>query len=229
MYPAILLLIWRRPIHTKKIIESIREISPSKIYVASDGPIKNDRDNQELVRYAREIALKEIDWKCEIFINFSEVNKGCKKAVSDGISWFFEKEEEGIILEDDCLPSKDFYKFCSLLLKRYRFDQRVWAICGNGYQKNNFKNDESYFFSRYTDVWGWATWKRCWKFYDSDIKSWSMNKSCSLLNNIFEDKRELRYWNNIFDRLYFKGNPILGIINGNIYVFLTEEFHVCLL
>ena len=99
---AVLLLIWRRPIHVKKVINSLRIVSPKKIYISSDGPIKDDFKNKELVESTREIVLKEIDWDCEKICNFSKVNKGCKVGVSDGIDWFFSYEEEGIILEDDC-------------------------------------------------------------------------------------------------------------------------------
>ena len=154
-----------------------------------------------------QIILEKIDWKCKIFTNFSAYNKGCKIAVAEGISWFFAHEEEGIIIEDDCLPSKDFFYFCEALLERYRDDERIWSICGNGYQNKISKNEESYFFSKYTDVWGWATWKRCWKFYDPNIESWINNRTKPLLKDLFESKRELKYWNKIFNRLYYKNQP----------------------
>ena len=218
---AILLLIWKRPIHVKKVINSLRRVSPKKIYISSDGPIKDNLKNKELVEATREIVLKEIDWDCEKILNFSQENKGCKIGVSDGIDWFFSYEEEGIILEDDCVPTEEFFYFCQSLLKKYRNDNRIWAICGNGYQ--NKSNNYSYFFSRYLDVWGWATWKRCWKFYDKDIKSWRENKYLSKLKNIFENKRELKYWNKIYDDLFIKVFQILGITNSNIKSLLIQE------
>ena len=203
----ILLLAWKRPIHTKRVIDSIRKISPKKIYISCDGPIKENQENKKLVESVRQIILEKIDWKCKIFTNFSAYNKGCKIAVAEGISWFFAHEEEGIIIEDDCLPSKDFFYFCEALLERYRDDERIWSICGNGYQNKISNNEESYFFSKYTDVWGWATWKRCWKFYDPNIESWINNRTKPLLKDLFESKRELKYWNKIFNRLYYKNQP----------------------
>ena len=202
---AVLLLIWRRPSHVKKVINSLRIVSPKKIYISSDGPIKDNLKNKELVEATREIVLKEINWDCEKILNFSHENKGCRIGVSEGIDWFFSYEEEGIILEDDCVPNEDFFYFCQNLLKKYRNNDNIWAICGNGYQDNKSKN--SYFFSRYLDVWGWATWRRCWNSYDKDIKSWKQNKYSSKLKNVFENTRELKYWNKIFDDLYYKGIP----------------------
>ena len=203
----ILLLIWKRPSHTSRVINSIRQICPKKIYISSDGPIKNDRENKRLVELVREIVLKEINWDCEIFTNFSNINKGCKIAVTEGINWFFRNEQEGIIIEDDCLPSKDFFYYCQSLLEKYRYDERIWSICGNGYQNDLSKNKESYFFSKYADVWGWATWRRCWKFYDPDIKSWGGERKVPLLKDLFENVREFKYWKKIFDNLYYKKQP----------------------
>ena len=207
MNVAILLLIWRRPGHTKKVIDSIRKIAPRKIYISADGHKKNDDYNKKLVEMVREIVIKEIDWECKVMKNFSKVNKGCKNAVSDGIDWFFNYENEGIILEDDCLPSEAFYYFCSSLLEKYRNNEKIWAICGNGYQESNMDNENSYFYSRYVDIWGWATWKRCWQKYDRDMKTWQDKKSAQKLKNIFEKNREFKYWKKIFDNLFFNNQP----------------------
>ena len=203
----ILLLIWKRPEHTKRVLGSIRKVAPERIYISSDGPIKNDKNNQRLVNFTRDEVLREINWECKVFTNFSKENQGCKLAVSRGIDWFFNNEDEGIILEEDCVPNIYFYKFCRVLLEKYRNDNRIWSICGNGYQNKNSSSGESYFFSKYVDVWGWATWKRCWKLYDKDIRSWEVNRSKNILKNIFEKRRELNFWKTIFDKLLYKGEP----------------------
>ena len=119
----------------------------------------------------------------------------------------FSYEEEGIILEDDCLPNKDFYYFCESILEKYRNDHRIWGVCGNGYQNNKIVNKNSYFFSRYVDVWGWATWKRCWDRYDRDIVTWKDNKSLLKLKDLFRNNREFKYWKIIFDDLCFNNKP----------------------
>ena len=203
----ILLLVWKRPKHTKRVIDSIKKISPKKIYISCDGPIEDNQENKLLIEKVRKVIFKEINWKCNIYTNFSKYNKGCKSAVVDGINWFFTYEDEGIIIEDDCLPSIDFFYYCESLLEKYRNDERIWSICGNGYQNDLSQNKESYFFSKYTDIWGWATWKRCWKFYDPDIESWTNNRNQPLFKDLFNCPRELRYWNKIFDKLYYKKKP----------------------
>lgn len=204
---AILLLIWKRPEHAKRVIESIKKVAPKRIYISSDGPIINDKNNQRLVSQTRDEVIDQINWECQIFTNFSEENQGCKLAVTKGINWFFENENEGIILEDDCLPNIYFYEFCRVLLEKYRNDNRVWTICGNGYQDKNSSSGESYFLSKYVDVWGWATWKRCWKYYDKDIRNWEINRSRNILKNVFAKRKDLNFWKRIFDDLFYKGEP----------------------
>ena len=105
----ILLISWKRPQKTLKVLNEIRKISPTKIYLACDGPIKNDPVNKEKVLQTRKILNNEIDWHCEINRLYSDTNNGCKIGVSKAITWFFKNEEKGIILEDDCIPHKDFF------------------------------------------------------------------------------------------------------------------------
>jgi len=204
---AILLLIWKSPEHSKRVIESISKVAPKRIYISSDGPIINDKNNQRLVSLTRDEVIKQINWDCQLFTNFSEENQGCKLAVTRGINWFFDNEDEGIILEDDCLPNIYFYEFCKVLLEKYRNDNRVWAICGNGYQDKNTSTGESYFLSKYVDVWGWATWKRCWKSYDENITNWGINRSRNILKNVFDKRKDLNFWKKIFDELFYNGEP----------------------
>ena len=74
--------------------------------------------------------------------------------VSFAIDWFFEKVEEGIILEDDCLPSQSFFWFCQELLKYYRDDTRVMHVGGVNVQFDQKREKATYYFSKYTYIWG---------------------------------------------------------------------------
>ena len=104
------------------------------------------------------------------------------------------------------LTFKDFFNFCSILLNKYRDDQRIWAVCGNGYISDKDKNKESYFFSRYVDIWGWAHGKDVGSF-TLDIKKWEEYKKDLILEDIFENKRHLNYWKRIFDNLFYQSLP----------------------
>tara|TARA_B100001248_G_C27332324_1_gene432078 strand:+ start:142 stop:1125 length:984 start_codon:yes stop_codon:yes gene_type:complete len=203
----ILLIAWRRPEKTLRIIEKIKEINALKVYIACDGFDKKDNRYESNIINTRKILKEKIDWDCEKKYLFSKYNQGCKYAVSNAINWFFENEKEGIILEDDCLPHIDFFIFCEELLKKYRTDDRIWSITGQNIQKGKFFGENSYYFSKYSHCWGWATWKRCWEKYDSEIKNWPEFKEAKMIENLFASKREINYWKRIFDNIYFHSKP----------------------
>src|SRR4051794_16793681 len=116
----LLFIIFNRPDTTQKVFDQIKKAKPTRLYVAADGPRITRTSDYILCKQTRNI-VNDIDWDCEVKTLFREKNLGCKEAVSSAITWFFENEEEGIILEDDCLPADSFFKFCDLLLEKYRF------------------------------------------------------------------------------------------------------------
>jgi len=163
MAQPVLFLVYKRLDLVKQVFASIKEYQPERLYVAADGA-KSDADF-DVCRQVREYILESIDWECEVTTLFRDQNLGSSLAVSSAITWFFEHEEEGIILEDDCLPTPSFFIFCEKMLEKYRKDDEVMHIAGcNSYGEIPIKED--YFFSKYSLSWGWATWSRAWKKFD---------------------------------------------------------------
>jgi hypothetical protein len=180
----ILFIIFNRPFETKRVFDSIRKAKPKELFVAADGPRPNNIKDIENSKLTREI-VKNIDWDCNVNYLFRENNLGCKIAVSTAINWFFENVDEGIIIEDDCLPNDSFYNFCSTLLEKYRFDKDVMHIGGTNFQNDNSILNDSYYFSRITHVWGWATWKSAWIKYDQLM----IDFNATNLKNIFKKNK----------------------------------------
>jgi len=183
----VLLLIFNRPSKTSKVFESIRSAKPTRLYIAADGPRKTKEHEFEICQQTRNIVLKGIDWECEVKTLFREENLGCKIAVSEAITWFFQNEEKGIILEDDCLPDLSFFNFCSELLVKYEDDNRIMHITGSNFINDKLQLDHSYYFSRFPNIWGWATWKRAWKKYDASMSTFSSFLGEGGFDNIFSD------------------------------------------
>lgn len=168
----VLLLIFNRPQTTKRVFEAIRNARPKKLFVAADGPRSNKPGEDEKCSEARRIATN-VDWECDVKTFFRDENVGCGRGPAEGISWFFDNVQEGIILEDDCLPSPLFFRFCEELLDRYRHDNRVMEIGGNTFLNEKHRDKEySYYFSSHNNIWGWATWRRAWALYDFKIKGY---------------------------------------------------------
>lgn len=169
---AIAMLIFNRPENTRKVFEQVRKVKPSKLFIIADGPRENKEDDKLKCKQTREI-FNNIDWNCEVYKNFSEVNLGCAKRGATGFSWVFDNVEECIFLEDDCLPNITFFRFCDELLEKYRNDTRIMLISGTNQLGKWEKSKYSYHFSKFGGIWGWASWKRAWKYYDFDIKLWN--------------------------------------------------------
>jgi hypothetical protein len=161
----ILFLIFNRPDTTTRVFEAIRQARPPRLYIAADGPREGYSGEAEQCAIARRVATA-VDWPCEVRTLFRDKNLGCGKAVSGGITWFFEHELEGIILEDDCLPHPTFFTYCAELLARYREDERVMVISGDNTMSASFPTTHSYCFSRFPLIWGWASWSTAWRQYD---------------------------------------------------------------
>ena len=201
----VLFLIFNRPETTLRVFEMIRKARPSKLFVVADGPRKDKPGEEDRCRLAREI-IKGVNWDCEVYTNFRDENLGLKLAVSSGITWFFENVEEGIILEDDCVPSLSFFWFCQELLEKYRDDEQVMCVCGNNYQDGTQRGNSSYYFSRIVGIWGWATWRRAWKHFDIELKNFPAFKKSKQIRNIFHDRIVKRFFMTKIQDAYHGGN-----------------------
>lgn len=195
-------LIFNRPEHTARVWAAIRAARPSTLLLVGDGARASRPGEDELVRRTREVVSK-VDWDCQVITNFSEANLGCRKRVSSGIQWIFQTVEEAIILEDDCLPSPSFFQFCSELLEKYRYDQRIGMISGDNFLGGRTRSDKSYYFTRHTHIWGWASWRRAIQHYDPDLKLWPTARQGGWLYDILGRNEDfVRYWTEQFDRVY---------------------------
>ena len=199
---AVLFLVFNRLDTTKDVFQAIRQAKPPRLYIAGDGArADNDSDGRN-VKAVRDYIMQNIDWGCEVKTLFRDSNLGCKYAVSGAITWFFENEENGIVLEDDCLPSQSFFWFCEELLESYKNDMRVWHISGNNFQENIQRGDASYYFSQYNHIWGWASWANRWSMYDVEMKSFELFDSQKKIYSVFGAKDIQNYWLSIFRKVY---------------------------
>lgn len=166
----VLLIGFNRPDFMAAQIAALRPARPRRLYIAVDGP-REDRPGEAALCEDVRRCVSLVDWPCETKTLFREKNLGCKHGVSQAISWFFENEPEGIVLEDDCRPSPAFFAFATDMLARYRDDGRVGAVCGFNHFNLQSDREAAWHFSRHMDVWGWASWRRVWKDYDVDKAS----------------------------------------------------------
>ncbi len=197
----IVFLIYKRPDTTARVFREIAKAKPPKLLVVADGPKPNLPDEVQKCAETRAI-IEQVDWDCEILTNYADTNLGLKNRVPSGLKWAFEHIEQAIILEDDCLPDQTFFRFAEELLWRYKDDTRILSISGNNFQGGRNTTKYSYYFSRYFHCWGWATWRRSMELFDPDIPLWPEIRDNNWLESIFDSKREVRFWEKIFERVF---------------------------
>ena len=168
MKSPVLFIIFKREDTAKRVFSQIRQAKPPRLYVAADGPRPGRLDDEEGCARTRKI-IEGVDWDCEVKTLFQSSNLGCAKGVSTAITWFFENEPEGIIVEDDIFAHPDFFTYCDEMLERYRDDARVQLIAGhNCFYRGDYPSDVSYYMSSFLQIWGWASWRRVWQTYELD-------------------------------------------------------------
>ncbi|MEL7508633.1 MAG: glycosyltransferase family 2 protein [Cyanobacteria bacterium J06554_1] len=195
----VVICIFKRFESTKKVLEAVKHYAPDQIFVIADGP----RNKDEAVKCSKTRSLfNDVGWPCKVYRNFSEEKLGGKARVSSGISWVFKHVDKAIILEDDCMPSQDFFAFCAELLTKYAEEPRVMQIAGSNFQYGRRRTKYSYYFSNYPLCWGWATWRRAWKNFDIDIKAWPKAREKDLIKKVLNHNRAERYWTKLFQNIY---------------------------
>jgi len=201
---AVLFIVFNRPSTTKRVFAAIREIQPTRLYIAADAPRPGNADDENKCAEVKSIVAA-VDWDCDVQFLFQQDNLGCSRGPRAAFSWFFENEPEGIILEDDCLPNKSFFLFCKEMLERFRDDERIISVNGSnlGY---NPSGPYSYTFSLFMNMWGWATWRRSAEKIDYNLSQWKNEKAP--LWKLYKRLRQspldfdinwLKYWKHKFD------------------------------
>lgn len=199
--PPIALFAFNRPEFVRDVFARVREARPAQLFLCMDGPRPGRADDSARCAEVRQI-LAGVDWPCEVRRNYAEENLGCRRRMGSGISWVFEQVEEAILLEDDCVPHPDFFRFSAELLDRYRHDTRIGMIAGHIEHFKPINKAESYYFDRFPTIIGWATWRRAWQCFDAELREWPRLRETSFLRTLFPTERAARHVASFFEGVY---------------------------
>ena len=235
MKTPILLITFNRPDHTRRVLTEIRKQQPSQLYVCQDGARKGNENDRIKVQEVRDVVKELVDWPCELHTLYQDKNLGCGPGPATGISWFFDHVEQGIVMEDDCLPHPDFFGYCEQLLNKYKDDERIMYISSTIYT-NKWHCECSYGFSHYMMTGAWASWSKAWKGFDLDLHNLdakALRKKCKKLlwsrseydwwyfktKEIQEDKEKKSYWDyqmqiHLFDCEGLVIHPAVNLISN---------------
>ncbi|MBD2459978.1 glycosyltransferase family 2 protein [Oscillatoria sp. FACHB-1407] len=196
------MLIFKRPQTTEKVFEAVRQAKPPKLLVVSNTLSKTPDEPLEEKCAATRAIIERVDWDCEVLKNYADTYMGCKQRIYSGLDWVFQQVDRAIVLEDDCIPHPTFWRFCDELLDRYQDDDRIAAITGDNFQLGRRRTPDSYYFSRYTHFWGWATWRRAWKNYDVNMSRWTELRDQGWLEQYLGEPEAAEWWKDTFQRTY---------------------------
>lgn len=192
MNKAVLLVTFNRKDYLTQVFAAVAKAKPPRLYLASDGPRANKPGEKEVVEDIRKWMLKNITWPCDVKTRFLETNSGgCGPGVSGAVTWFFQNEKDGIVLEDDCVPVQSFFRYCEELLDRYADDKRVWHIAGDA--PIRVKANSTYYFSKTMHCWGWAGWADRWKYFNLR----AVEYGDEVFESISPNKKVQDYWRRI--------------------------------
>ena len=194
----VVIFVYNRKRETKILLNRLAKLKPKNIIIISDGP-KNNKEDKKKCEEVQKI-IKNINWKCKKKYIRSTQNIGLKKRVTSGLNLVFSSYDRAIILEDDCIPNESFFPFCEFFLSKYKNNKKIAGITGNNFQKE--KTRETFYYSKFSSIWGWATWRRVWKTYDLEIKFWKKFKNSKKWINFFQTHNERLLWEKIFDKVY---------------------------
>lgn len=195
----ILILTFNRPEHLKKVLDAVSKVQPDLLYISADGPRFNVPSDKRKCAEVRKI-ISDISWPCEVHTLIAENNGGIGVAVETGITWFFNNVEEGVVLEDDMIPTEDFFSFAEAMLDKYRDDQRIGCISGSNFQNGKQRGDGSYYFSHYPS-WGYAMWKRTWKQFDSKLDTLERFERMNTIDKELKDPVQRKFWLGYFRKI----------------------------
>lgn len=198
----VVLIIFNRPDLTAKVIEQISRSKPTKLFIIADGAREHKFGEIEKCLEARKM-VEHISWECEVFRDYSDTNLGCRNRIATGLDWVFKQVDRAIILEDDCIPDPSFFQYCTDLLQQYEADNRIGCISGTAMSDTSQIGDQSYYFSRYPLVWGWATWRRVWQHYDVEVSDWGKLRDTDWLKSITHED-EFSHWQKAFNGVFEK-------------------------
>jgi hypothetical protein len=195
------LFMWRRPDTTARVLDAIRAARPRKLLAVANAPRPGVEGEQELCERTQAL-LETVDWPCEVSTEVAASHLSQTERIESGLDWVFGQTDRVIVLEDDCVPNPSFFRYCDEMLERYRDAERVMTVSGNNFQFEEPASDDSYYFSRFPQIWGWATWRRAWEGHDREMAAWPELRESGWLERIFDEPSAAAYWAHMLETNY---------------------------
>jgi hypothetical protein len=171
----ILIVAHRRVATTQQVVDAVIASGSDDVWGFVDG----GRNAQEWAQVSEVVELlNDAPWSGQFHLRAMPENVGVSRGGPMAIDWVLRERERVAILEDDCVPTEEFFEFARLMLDRYEEDPRVAVISGTRIVPTRWPTSGApYAFGSFPLIWGWATWRDRWSRYSRDIRGWRRHVS----------------------------------------------------
>jgi len=194
----VVVFIYRRDDHLQRVLRGIRTYRPSRVFCFADTWEKGNENGKNQCLRARATLRAGIDWPCRLEMRCALKKLGLKKNVETGLTHVFRKVPHAIVLEDDCVPTREFFRFCEEGLREHKNDPKVMSISGSCFLPSNTVVNAGAYLSQYPHCWGWATWRSAWKRYSSQYSAKTMTR---VLEKQSFGQKEKKHWRRVIQQM----------------------------
>ena len=202
----VLVVAYRRYDFLSRVIVEIPNDRP--VYIVVDGP--RDKSHESDVRITRGLVEAFAFSRRDVNILIRDVNLGGPLGIPAAIDWVFQREDQALIFEEDCVPSPLCFPFVDNILPSFaNCPSAAGVTLNNCVAARGIKNYSAPFLSIFTHNWGWLTSRKCWERLRPDPRAIGPMSSCkisselrSVLATTFPgDVVAQHYWKAIFESL----------------------------
>ncbi len=185
---TVLLLAYRRWQNINPILDVCRRAGVNRIFIHIDGGKTLDERN-DVARTVEAVTNYKQRWEIDIRIATQLSNIGCAVSMILSLNAVFSTETQMIILEDDCIPTLDFFYFIKASREIMNEGEKIGLACGAQFAPSKITED-IWLLGRYPFNWGWTITKTQWATLSANILNKDKLKSRENLSF-----REVTYWN----------------------------------
>ena len=156
---CVLVIAGFRPEILQRLLGVLNTRDDIRVFLHQDGARRSQREKDLGVIRSNLDAFRSLSNEIKGDYSCREDNIGVRN-LDQAISWFFSIVCEGIILEEDCIPTESFFDFLRFHLEDSRDNKQIIGI--SGFASVDMGNKDEYYLSSFCVTWGWATWGKKW-------------------------------------------------------------------
>lgn len=179
----VLFITFVRPDYARQTWDGIKAAKPKTLYFYSNKG-RTDKEGEVVRNEEIRAYIKEVDWECDLHTWFRDECVNVYDSLRGAIDWLFENEEQGIVLEEDCVPTLGFFSYADQLIAKFKNDRRIWFISGDNFINYN-PGGYDYIFSHHSQIYGWASWRDRWNSIDWNLTTLDLFLSDGYVNYLF--------------------------------------------